>query len=123
MLYTPAASLNPDQKFFCTCLTVSIRRPSTEPSSESCREWINWKLTGIVGDELADPVIPHVLDILALRIQVRQRDSLLCQPAALEVARVIVVVDLTRVVEVLLVVEGIEDAVVHIATVTTVCLW
>lgn len=74
-------------------------------------EWF-CRRTLVLLHQISNPLVPDILHLLALSVQVRQGDLVVAQPALLRLRRVVVVLDRAVIVEVLLLVERREDAVV-----------
>lgn len=73
--------------------------------------------------QLSNPVVPDLLHLLAFGVQVRQGDLVVAQPALLRLRRVVVVIDRAVLVEVVLLVERVEDAVIDGVTRAVVSLF
>ncbi|KUI53015.1 hypothetical protein VP1G_10558 [Cytospora mali] len=70
-------------------------------------------IDGVVGNKLLDPLAKHINDRVGLGIQIGQSHTVGVQPAVLVVGRVVPLRDVAVRVIVVLVIEGVEQRVVH----------
>jgi hypothetical protein len=80
-------------------------------------------LTGIIRNQIRNPVVPDILHSGGLSVEIRQRNNRIPFPAFFHHGQVAVVSDFTIRVEIILGVEWSEDAVVHCISSSSIALF